>query len=185
MKLDATPQGRPIYTKLGFVEEYEIGRWMLQRPPGAMPTTPRSTCSLFSEAQREQTFRLDRELFGADRGLLLRSLCDEAPELAMAIWENESPIGYAFGRHGLFADHLGPWMGRNRASAEKILQGFLATSSGETLIVDCMKSNSMAVELLRAYGFAPARPLTRMVRGPNAYPGRPESFCAILGPEFG
>src|ERR1700752_2952423 len=38
MKLDATPQGKPIYTKLGFVEEYEIERWMLKRPPGAMPT---------------------------------------------------------------------------------------------------------------------------------------------------
>src|ERR1035441_796845 len=27
MKLDATPQGKPLYEKLGFVSEYEIERW--------------------------------------------------------------------------------------------------------------------------------------------------------------
>ncbi len=33
MKLDATPQGKPLYEKLGFVTEYEIERWQLQRTP--------------------------------------------------------------------------------------------------------------------------------------------------------
>jgi GNAT superfamily N-acetyltransferase len=31
IKLDATPQGKPIYEKLGFVSEYELERWTLQR----------------------------------------------------------------------------------------------------------------------------------------------------------
>src|SRR5437867_3450463 len=34
LKLDATPQGRPIYAKLGFVSEYEVERWTLERQPG-------------------------------------------------------------------------------------------------------------------------------------------------------
>ena len=37
MKLDATPQGKPIYTKLGFVEEYEIERWIRKRPSTPSP----------------------------------------------------------------------------------------------------------------------------------------------------
>ncbi|HKW34731.1 MAG TPA: GNAT family N-acetyltransferase [Candidatus Acidoferrum sp.] len=185
IKLDATPQGKPIYAKLGFVEEYEIERWILERPLGAISTTPASTCAPLNEMQGEQIFRLDKELFGADRSFLLRALCEEAPGFAMAVWEEELLQGYAFGRRGLFADHLGPWMARTRAAGEKILREFLAKSSRETAIVDCMKSNSVAVELLRGGGFAPSRPLTRMVRGPNAYPGGPEPFCAILGPEFG
>jgi len=185
MKLDATPQGKPLYAKLGFVEQYEIERWIVKRLPGAVSATPLSTCAPLSETQMEQIFRLDKELFGADRSFLLRSLHHEAPEFATAVWEDALPRGYAFGRHGLFADHLGPWMARNRAVAEKILQGLLAISARETLIADCMRSNPMAVELLGAQGFAPSRPLTRMVRGPNRYPGRPDSFCAIIGPEFG
>lgn len=185
MKLDATPVGKPLYTKLGFVDEYEIERWILKRPSGVDPTTPRATRARLSEIQMEQIFGLDKELFGADRSFLLRSLFDETPEFAMAVWEDRLPAGYAFGRSGLFADHLGPWVANSRAAAEKTLQEFLSRSSRETLIVDCRKANAMAVELLDAHGFAPARPLTRMVRGPNAWPGRLGSFCAILGPEFG
>ena len=185
VKLDATPQGKPIYSKLGFVEEYEIERWVLKRPPGTSSAALSSTRAPLSETQREQIFRLDKELFGADRSFVLQALCEEAPEFATAVWEDELLQGYAFGRSGLFADHFGPWMARTRVAAENLLQSFLAKSSRETLIVDRMKSNSMAVELLRGCGFTPSRPLTRMVRGPNAYPGRPESFCAILGPEFG
>ena len=185
MKLDATPQGKPIYAKLGFVEEHDIERWILKRPPSAMSTTPRAAGTRLTATQREQVFRLDKGLFGADRSFLLRALCEEAPEFAAAVWEDQLLQAYALGRRGLFADHLGPWMAENRAAGEKIVQGFLTTSCREILIVDCMKSNPFAAELLGACGFAPSRPLTRMVRGPNRNPGRPELYCAILGPEFG
>jgi GNAT superfamily N-acetyltransferase len=37
MKLDATPQGKPLYEKLGFVTEYGIERWILKRPPRNWP----------------------------------------------------------------------------------------------------------------------------------------------------
>ena len=185
MKLDATPQGKPIYEKLGFEEEYEIERWMMKRPNAKTSTQSASTCVPLSEMQRENIFQLDKELFGADRSFLLRVLAEEAPEFELAAWEKELLHGYAFGRRGLFADHLGPWMARTRGATERLLKEFLAASSRETVIVDCLKANSMAVELLSAYGFASARSLTRMVRGPNSYPGRPEFFCAILGPEFG
>ena len=41
MKLDATPQGQPLYEKLGFVCEFEIERWHLRRTllpkPGLRP----------------------------------------------------------------------------------------------------------------------------------------------------
>jgi len=185
IKLDATPQGKPIYAKLGFVEEYEIERWILKREPGAISTTPVSTRPALRDMEREQVFEADKEFFGADRSFLLRALCDEAPEFATAVWEDGLPQGYAFGRRGLFADQLGPWMAKNSEAGERILQGFLAKTSRETLIVDCMKSNSMAAELLGACGFVPSRSLTRMVRGPNTYAGKPDLFCAILGPEFG
>lgn len=185
MKLDATPQGKPIYMKLGFVKEYEIERWILKRPPRVVSPLPQSTCSPLHDLQRKQIFSVDRELFGADRSVLLRALHEESPEFATAVWEGELLQGYAFGRRGLFADHLGPWMARDQAAAEKILGGFLGQSSRETIIVDCLKSNAVAAELLRGCGFAPSRPLTRMVRGTNLHPGKPDLFCAILGPEFG
>ena len=181
IKLDATPLGQRLYTKMGFVSEFEIERWILKRPSGTIsPTTPSSPAPLTDEI-----FALDRGCFGADRSFLLRSLCDEAPELAITVWQDGVPQCFACGRHGLFADHLGPCMATSRAAADQLLREFLARSSREILIVDCIKSNPGAVESLAASGFALSRPFTRMVRGPNAYPGRPDSLWAILGPEFG
>jgi hypothetical protein len=93
--------------------------------------------------------------------------------------------GYVFGRRGLFADHLGPWMALNAEAARSLLAEFLQRSSRDTTIVDALRSNQIAGNLLRENGFAPARLLTRMYRGPNSLPGKPDSLCAIMGPEFG
>ena len=185
IKLDATPLGKPLYEKLGFVSEFEIERWVLKRPPGTISTIPSTPPAPLTEGQHQEIFTIDRKCFGADRSFLLHSLCDEAPELAITAWQDGTPQCFAYGRHGLFADHLGPCVATSRVAAEKLLSEFLARSSRDILIVDCIKSNPGVVESLAALGFVPSRPLTRMVRGPNAYPGRPDSLWAILGPEFG
>ena len=185
MKLDATPQGKPLYAKLGFVTEYEIERWILNRPGHSNSSVPPPSPTGVTAESLQQIFRLDRELFGADRSVLLRSLQQQFPEFALAVSDEESLQSYCFGRHGLFADHLGPWMARGHAVAETLVRSFLRQSSRETIIVDCLKANSVALGLLPSLGFTFSRPLTRMVRGPNAYAGQPDLLCAILGPEFG
>ena len=186
LKLDATPLGKPLYTKLGFLTEYEIERFILKRSVASIPAaTPPSNNFSLTEDQFHEILRRDRELFGADRGFLLRNLRDRAPQFALGLWQGGALSAYGFGRSGLIADHLGPFMAANRAAAETLLDQFLARSSRDTIFVDCLNSNPFAPELLKSRGFTPARPLTRMVRGPNAFPGQPGAFCAILGPEFG
>lgn len=182
-KLDATPLGKPLYAKLGFVPEYEIERWVLKRvtPSGAAAPAPGELTAAAWEGIED----LDRKVFGADRSFLLRSLAREAPELAMAVSKAGRPRAYAFGRHGLFADHLGPWVAGSRSDAQELLGTFLARSRRDALIVDAVRPNATAVALLEECGFCPSRPLTRMVRGPNPVPGIPDALCAILGPEFG
>ena len=76
-------------------------------------------------------------------------------------------------------------MANDAATARKLLERFLSRSTRDVLIVDYLKSNNIAGQLLRSFGFSFTRPLTRMYRGENAYPGRTERLCAILGPEFG
>ncbi len=185
MKLDATPQGKPIYSKLGFVTEYEISRWILKRSSRPIASAVNFSEKLLTDAQLEPLFKYDREIFGADRGFLLSSLRDSSSDLAISFWCNGLPEGFAFGRRGYFADQLGPWVAKSRAAAEDLLEEFMVRSSRETLIVDCLSDNSLAVELLRVQGFVCSRQLTRMFRGPNAHPGNPEFQCAIVGPEFG
>ena len=181
-KLDATPLGKPLYEKLGFVSEYEIERWTLKR---ARAEERGVSDTHLTAAQLSDIFACDRDVFGADRRTLLRSLAEQAPDLTLSAGSAGELRGYAFGRHGLFADHLGPWMARDRDSARVILRDFLQQSPRDTVVVDAVKSNSSAREMLISSGFSTTRPLTRMYRGPNAFPGKPEALCAILGPEFG
>ncbi len=182
LKLDATPAGKPLYEKMGFVTEYEIDRWMLKRSLLEQPTSnkPAPSADMLTKV-----FECDREIFGADRSALLHSLSQRAPNLSLFAQSGAQLDGYAFGRHGLFADHLGPWMARDRNSARSLLAEFLQHSARETIIVDALKLNPFAPELLREHGFSPARLLTRMYRGPNYFPGKKDTLCAILGPEFG
>jgi GNAT superfamily N-acetyltransferase len=183
LKLDATPAGKPLYEKLGFVTEYEIDRWILKRSVGK-ETSPSSQHQVSAEVL-SSVFDFDRHAFGADRSALLRSYNDREPDLTLVVQSSGHLAGYAFGRRGLFADHMGAWMARNDESARTLLSEFLNRSSRDTIIVDALRSSSIAAQLLREHGFSQARLLTRMYRGPNAHPGKPESFCATLGPEFG
>jgi len=179
MKLDATPQGRPIYQKLGFLDEYEIERWLLKRSPREVAAAPEHL------PVSDSVLQLDREIFGADRGRLLKALAFENPDFALVAEQRGEIAGYAFGRRGTVADHLGPWMARDANAAADLLDRFLRRSRREAVFVDALKARGIVGEMLPARGFTVSRPLTRMVRGPNNYPGRPELLCAILGPEFG
>ncbi len=179
LKLDATPQGKPIYEKLGFVSEYEIERWALRRAGGQEAVPVPSTEDLTG------ILAFDREVFGASRETLLRSLVSCAPQFVCAVRDRAQIRGYAFGRRGSLADHLGPWVARDESAAGELLNTFLRCTSRDAVFVDCLKANSWAPALLRAHGFEVSRPLTRMYRGPNAHPGRVGLVCAVLGPEFG
>jgi hypothetical protein len=127
----------------------------------------------------------DREVFGADRSVLLHSIATEHPEFVLQTRSRGKLTGYSFGRRGDVADHLGPWVAQDESSARDLLEEFLLRSSGQKVFVDVMKSNPWAMTLLRERGFQHSRSLTRMYRGRNDFPGRPELQGAILGPEFG
>ena len=178
IKLDATPQGKPLYQKLGFVCEYEIERWQWQRAPA-----PRATVEAY--AVTEEVLNQDQDIFGADRSTLLRSIAHEHPELVLQIRSQEKLAGYSFGRSGALADHLGPWVARDESSARDLLSKFLLRSRAEKVFVDAVRSSPWAIKVLRESGFQFSRLLTRMYRGRNDFPGRPELQGAIMGPEFG
>jgi GNAT superfamily N-acetyltransferase len=178
IKLDATPQGKPLYEKLGFVIEYEIERWMLNR-------TVKEKATEYGPVSIEGVLRIDRKIFGANRSGLLRSLAQEAPHLVLLEQQGGKITGYSFGRLGSRADHMGPWVASSKDVAERLLNLFLFRSSRELIFVDCLRLNPWAVQLVKSRGFEFSRPLTRMYRGTNGYAGQIELLCASLGPEFG
>ncbi|MGH9407122.1 MAG: GNAT family N-acetyltransferase [Terriglobia bacterium] len=184
IKLDATPQGKPMYHKFGFEPEYEIERWMRGSVTSAQPAQREKELDE-GGADVESIAAMDCEAFGWNRGSILRSLDRDAPEFTAAIWNGGALAGCTLGRHGLHADQLGPWLAEDRDVARKLLARFINHSAREFLMADCLKTNPFACELLRSAGFEFSRALTRMVRGADYSKRRSELVCAILGPEFG
>ena len=178
VKLDATPAGRPLYKKLGFRREYEIERWQLKRPRVPDASHPADT-------NFDRVFVLDRSAFGVDRRELLMSLAKAAPHLTLTAADKTEITGYAFGRQGSLADHLGPWVATSRPVAGKLLGDFLRRSQRDVVFVDCVIPNRWARPLVKSHGFTFQRSLTRMYRGRNDCAGQPHLVGAILGPEFG
>lgn len=168
-RLDATPLGEPVYRKLGFVDEYALERW--ERPAGpaaaAGPVEPLVEVNALIE--------LDRQIFGADRGWLLRWLHEGAPTLA---WRG--PTGYVLGRHGRRFTHIGPLVCESGEEAQALILAALATVDGDA-VIDIPAGKAALVEAL---GFRRQRPLLRMRRGGPAPPLDGRIF-AIAGPELG
>jgi GNAT superfamily N-acetyltransferase len=192
VKLDATPQGRPLYERMGFEAEYDIERWLLDRQAGGETEDEPVADHASAPAHRASAaalppdlLALDREIFGADRSALLHSVARDAPDLVQRVVQGTGLAGYALGRRGRIADHLGPWVATHEEAAARLLDGFLARSSRARVFVDRVLPCPWSGALLESRGFRFSRSLTRMLRGANAFAGRPELQAGILGPEFG
>src|SRR5262249_27243565 len=121
--LDATPQGRPVYARLGFADGPALARMVAL--PGRKPA-PAGLARRMRNGDLDAVLRWDRELFGADRGRVLRFALETAPEYA---WIREGRNGlesYCFGRHGHDAEQVGPVAARAAEAARDVLAAALA-----------------------------------------------------------
>jgi GNAT superfamily N-acetyltransferase len=177
--LDATPLGRPVYARLGFADAGTFWRMGVERAddPGA-PAPAR----LLEEGDLDAVLHLDREVFGADRGRVLRWALSQAP--AWCVADAGGLVGYCFGRRGQHSRHVGPVVARSVEAARSLLAAAMRGAEGP-VIVDVNAERADWVATVGALGFREQRTLIRMYRGGGRAPGRPDLQLAIFGPEFG
>src|SRR5215472_6925635 len=121
-----------------------------------------------------------REVFGADRGWLLRSLRERAPECAWIV----DGAGYSFGRPGHLYHQLGPVVAEDPGTARDLAASALGGLGGRTVAEDVPRFDAEWVEWLTAVGFVEERPFVRMFVPGHLHPGTPRRQYAICGPEF-
>ncbi len=111
VKLDATPAGRPLYEKLGFVSQGTLTR--CQRPAeGQTQSLERAAADEreLTDADWEAVEEIDCAAFGASRSRLLRSLAQDGR--AALVWPAPGRVvGWGMLRPGANADYLGPAIG--------------------------------------------------------------------------
>jgi GNAT superfamily N-acetyltransferase len=177
--LDATPQGRPVYAKLGFAE---AGTFLRMGTDGDKRGAADGAATPLAAADLEAVLRLDSQVFGADRGEVLRWAFARAP--AWCVRDGDRVTGYCFSRRGQHSHHVGPIVASSVEAGRCLLAAALSGVEGR-VIVDANAESADWMAVVGALGFQEQRPLIRMYRGGGRAPGRPERQFAIFGPEFG
>jgi ribosomal protein S18 acetylase RimI-like enzyme len=182
-RLDATPAGELLYSKLGFVAEYGVTRWFVdEKRRGKAHATGVRRLTL---ADWPAIHEMDAHVFGASRATLLKRLAEEAPEYAWVAELDGRVQGYLLGRHGHLRDHLGPLVAETTYAAERLLDACLRTHRERSLFLDAPDDQRSWSAMLVERGFGIERPFLRMHRGPLTARGQPSQVYAITGPEFG
>lgn len=191
-RLDATPQGEPLYARLGFVEESRLVRMTREtaggsRGRGSQVTGGAPGTRPMEDKDLDQVLARDLGAFGARRADLLRWAFRRAPGLARVV-EGESGglRGYCLGRPGHRWWQVGPVVADGLDAAEGLVADCAQACSDTPLVVDAVDGVAGWTERLTALGFVGQRPFIRMRRGAgNRRPGGPDRQVAIFGPEWG
>jgi GNAT superfamily N-acetyltransferase len=181
VKLDATPQGKPVYEKFGFKLESMVERWI-----GSVESRSNDrTNETLNPELRSELLALDRLAFCADRSWLIESLIDDSfvpPVLKTS--KDGTLCGYALARRGTNANYVGPVVAKDPAYVESLLDETLGQMSGSCAYIDFNCACSIRTNVLTDRGFVKERELIRMSAGE---PGKKTSpfVIAIAGPEMG
>jgi GNAT superfamily N-acetyltransferase len=181
--LDATPLGEPLYRRFGLTAGYDLVRTKAKIDATRFRTASRRVRRMTGDDLAD-VLACDRKAFGADRGQLLSSLFDRAPECAWIVREGLSVDGYTFGRPGRLYSQLGPIVAGDRDIARELVAQCLAEFDGELFAIDAPRLDAEWLAWLRSAGFEEERPFVRMFRAGDTQPGVPELQYAIAGPEF-
>ncbi|MGC9347339.1 MAG: GNAT family N-acetyltransferase [Anaerolineae bacterium] len=188
-RLDATPQGEPLYQRLGFNAEYGLVR--LRRESGVrLPAASGAgganvRCETLTSALIEKLVRYDASVFGAPRPVILTALRERAPRYAYAAWRDRDLVGYILGRPGSDYDQIGPLLADDPEVAQALLRSALARCGDRRVILDVPVDRGKWLAFLEGLGFARQRPFTRMALGTARTFGQPARQYAIAGPEIG
>ncbi|MFE3601515.1 GNAT family N-acetyltransferase [Streptomyces sp. NPDC059142] len=166
--LHATPQGRPLYERLGFTG---IGttRTVLGRLRHPGPTAPPLATRPATAADLPAIIRLDNEVFGADRTHLLARLPAFADRLRVAE-EGSTITGYGAAWPTPAADVVGPLVARDTDTA-KALVAALAPAADRPLRTAVDVRHTELLNWLEEHGLEPTALTTLMVHGVPGLPG--------------
>ncbi len=185
--LDATPLGKEMYDRLGYVDAYGLERCVGVIPEvasvrgesldgGARPLRSSDLPALLA---------LDALAFGADRARLLRSLAGDHPDGCTVVERGSDLVGYLLSRPGARGHHVGPLVALDELAAESLVRETLRPLGGTRVVMDVLLPNVHAGALASRLGLEPVRPFIRMTRGAPPPPADLDLLYTSAGPEIG
>ena len=185
IRLDATPVGRPVYEKLGFISEWQLQRW--QRAEDCAELAPDSNQNQTRELEeRDWPFveEIDAAAIGAHRVELLRRLGQESRRAV--VWPAIGEVlGFGFLRPGADSNYLGPLVCSVVDAFDRLLPDLLSAAAHSSVTWDIPDHNATAIAAAQRFGFKPVRPLMRMHLGSPAKSLHLNTLFGIADPAVG
>lgn len=185
IKLDATPEGRPIYEQWGFVMERMIYRLEATAPALSWTRRRGAVPERVLPGDLADLVALDRRTCGVDRGPLIQFCLESAPGRCWLVCEGGSIRGFVLGRPGSRSHYIGPLEAESLDVARDLLVVASHQDGPSRLVIDVPADQIDLVEWLVAGGFSRERPLFRMHYRKDPRIGDSARQYAIAGPEFG
>jgi GNAT superfamily N-acetyltransferase len=168
VRLDATELGRPVYQRLGFVDEYRLARYEGVCRAGAIMTPA-----------EDDLFALDRQATATDRRELLQVLRAQP-----AVTTRVLTGGYLMDRPGSRAWQIGPCVATTEAAGLAVLDDAAQRRRGSNILIDIPLDNQPALAWAERQGLRVQRNFVRMCRG-QRLTDDPAQIWAGSGPEKG
>lgn len=178
VRLDATPLGQPIYTRLGFVAEYAVGRWEGVVPPCRCRRRVRPIAG----PEALTVIELDRLVTGTPRRRLVEHLLHRQ-STDKYTW-GKPASGYVIVRPGAHAWHIGPLIAKRAEAAVALAEAALARHVGHRVFIDIPLDHSAACAWAAKAGLRLQRRWMRMIRGRPVQEVH-DALWASSGPEAG
>ena len=178
--LDASPEGRQVYLKIGFRDAGTstrlIGTIGGERAPDGTGITPMTAADL------PEVAAYDQRSSGTDRAVLLAHLRDRLPEAAFVLRRGGQLIGYVLARNGRRSAQIGPLVADDEDAAMALLHA--AGRAAGPFCIDLFDQRTAVRGWLDRAGFQPVTRFIRMVHGPaQIFP--PQHWVhGIAGPEL-
>ena len=186
LKLDATPEGRPVYKKFNFKDQYNIVR-MVGVVVKDLPYVEDSGVLIetMNGNDLSEIIALDELAFGANRSVLIEFLIREFPGKGWVLKRNDRIVGIVLGRDGNKYHQVGPVVASRTTDAKILISKALTMMKNQSVVVDVLCDKEELIDWLSSLGFISQRQFIRMYQNKIYFPGVVDRQFLIGGPELG
>ncbi len=179
--LDASPEGRQVYVKLGFRDAGTLTR--LVGDLSVIVPGPTPGVAPLGVADLAEVVAYDARHSGTDRSALLSHLRERLPEAAFVARRAGKITGYVTARRGRMSSQIGPLVADDEATALALFE-HAGRAAGGRVCLDLFDQWTGTRAWLDQRGFVPVTTFIRMVLGPAEI--FPAGHCVhiIAGPEL-
>lgn len=182
IKLDATPEGRLLYLKSDFSDEFEIVRLCASARESKIQS--KTEIMRIEKSDLNEIAEYDRNAFGSQRKDLIEILFSNNEDHAFKAVQNNKISGFVLGRRGSKFNQIGPLVNDQPKTAFALMNACMQNTNDKQFILDVPRYQKKWLRTLLDNNFEEQRSFSRMYKG-RLIKGNDAAVFATTGPDLG